>query len=281
MNFIFWNIRKKTDDDFLSHIVNMLNENETDVFMVAELPGKDIEQVEKFINDKTGDNYKHINGHIFEKVVIFAKKDIDIQLKDATHEGKKIAAFTIKSNILDKKIILFVLHFYDKFNCTNEQQNERINRIRRYIEKVEKELNQNDFSIVCGDFNMNPFETPMIKTVGMHAMMDKNIVRKGKRTVEGEDYTFFYNPMWGFWGDCGKGDAPGTYYMDGSGSDIALFWHILDQVLIRKGLIDYLDTDKLNIITEINGMTLLNKKNGKINSKDFSDHLPIAFCLNI
>ena len=266
---------------FLSHIVKMLNENETDVFMVAELPCKDIGKVEKFINDNTGGNYKHINGHTFEKVVIFAKVNVDIQLKDVTNEGKRIAAFTIKSGILEKKIILFVIHFYDKINYTENQQNEDINRIRRYIEKVENELDEHEFSIVCGDFNMNPFETPMIKTTGMHAMMDKNIARKGKRTVKGEDYSFFYNPMWGFWGDCGKGEAHGTYYLDGSGSDIALFWHILDQVLIRKGLIDYLDYDKLNIITEINGVKLLNERTGRINSKDFSDHLPISFCLNI
>jgi len=281
MNFIFWNIRKKTDDVFLNHIVEMLNENKTDVFMVAELPCKDIGKVEKFINDNTGGNYKHINGYTFEKVVIFAKVNVDIQLKDATNDGKRIAAFTIKSNILDKKIVLFVLHFLDKINYDNDEQNERIKKTRKYIEKVENELNEHDFSIVCGDFNMNPFEIPMIKASGMHAMMDKNIAKKGKRTVEGEDYSFFYNPMWGFWGDCGKGDAPGTYYMDGSGKYVAQFWHILDQVLIRKGLIDFLDSDKLNIITEINGEKLLNEKTGRINSKVFSDHLPVSFCLNI
>lgn len=280
MNFIFWNIRKRTDELFLDSVVKMLNENDTDIFMVAELPGKDIERVKGYINNNTGDNYKHINGHTFEKVVIFAKRNIDIQLKDVTSEGKRIAAFTIKSNILDKRIILFVLHYYDKINYDNDQQNEDINRIRNYIEKVEKDLEEHDFSIVCGDFNMNPFETPMIKTKGMHAMMDKNIVKKGKRTVRGEDFSFFYNPMWCFWGDCGRSDAPGTYYMDGSGRDIALFWHILDQVIIRKGLIDFLDSEKLNIITEINGVKLLNDT-GRINSSDFSDHLPISFCLNI
>lgn len=27
MNFLFWNIKKKTSDDFMMHVVNLLNEN--------------------------------------------------------------------------------------------------------------------------------------------------------------------------------------------------------------------------------------------------------------
>lgn len=280
MNFLFWNIKKKTNDDFLDYIVKILNENDTDIFMVAELPVQDIERVKNFIIDNANNNYKHINGYVFEKVIIFAKNDIDIQFYDYSNQGKRIAAFTIYSKLLNKQIILFTIHFYDKYTINEYEQNERINRVREYIDGVENRLGNDEFSIVCGDFNLNPHEIPMIKATGMHAVMDRRIALKGKRKVQGEDYSFFYNPMWGLWGDTGKGDAPGTFFMSASGNDVVFFWNILDQVLLRKGLINYFDNDKLNIITKINGENLL-KENGSINSEKFSDHLPITFCLNI
>ena len=40
MNFIFWNIRRKTDDVFLGHIVKMLNENFGNI-LEAELTEQD------------------------------------------------------------------------------------------------------------------------------------------------------------------------------------------------------------------------------------------------
>ncbi|RGK51900.1 hypothetical protein DW653_15980 [Phocaeicola plebeius] len=62
--------------------------------------------------------------------------------------------------------------------------------------------------------------------------------------------------------------------------NVELFWHLLDQVLIRKGLIDYFEDSQLDIITTIDGNSLLNR-NGSINNKDYSDHLPLKFRINI
>ena len=280
MNFLFWNIKKKTSDDFMMHVVNLLNENSIDIFMVAELPQDNIQYFERYIIDKTDGKYKLINGFLFKKVIIFATQETDIALFDATDTGKRIAAFTIRSRILDKKILLFPIHFYDKFNIDSDEQNERIVKIRDYIERIENLNEEKDLSIVCGDFNLNPHETPMIKASGMHAVMDRRIALKGKRKVQGEDFSYFYNPMWGLWGDTGKGDAPGSFYLCNSGCYISMFWHLLDQVIMRKGLIDYFEFDRLNIISEINGDSML-KEDGSINGDRFSDHLPLTFSVNI
>lgn len=59
-----------------------------------------------------------------------------------------------------------------------------------------------------------------------------------------------------------------------------MFWHLLDQVIMRKGLIDYFEFDRLNIISEINGDSML-KEDGSINGDRFSDHLPLTFSMNI
>ena len=42
---------------------------------------------------------------------------------------------------------------------------------------------------------------------------------------------FFYNPMWGHFGDALDG-PPGSYY-DARSEAVAYFWNVFDQVLIR------------------------------------------------
>lgn len=78
MNFLFWNIKKKTSDDFMMHVVNLLNENSIDIFMVAELPQDNIQYFERYIIDKTDGKYKLINGFLFKKVIIFATQETDL-----------------------------------------------------------------------------------------------------------------------------------------------------------------------------------------------------------
>ena len=74
MNFLFWNIKKKTSDDFMMHVVNLLNENCIDIFMVAELPQDNIRYFERYITENTDRKYKLINGFLFKKVIIFPLK---------------------------------------------------------------------------------------------------------------------------------------------------------------------------------------------------------------
>ena len=278
MNFLFWNIKKNTTDRFLECVVQLLIENEIDVLMIAELPEENISAFEQYIQMHTQNKYRLINGFVFKKVVIFATDKTEIGSFDET--GKRIGAFKIKSSVLEKDILLFPIHYYDKKNTKEDEQDERIRKIRNFIETVENRNGEKNLSIICGDFNLNHFQKPIKTATGMHAMMDKNIAQKGKRIVDGDEYTYFYNPMWGFFGDMGKGEVSGSYYYPNSGNHIVMFWHIFDQLLLRKGLISYLNADKLNIVTRINGHCFL-KEDGSINANVFSDHLPITFSLNI
>ncbi|MCK4529526.1 hypothetical protein KAW18_19350 [candidate division WOR-3 bacterium] len=54
------------------------------------------------------------------------------------------------------------------------------------------------------------------------------------------------------------------------------YWHTFDQVLIRPELLDYFRYDKLDVLTEINGRSLI-LENGMPDAKLASDHLPIVF----
>ncbi|MBP3471759.1 MAG: endonuclease/exonuclease/phosphatase family protein [Paraprevotella sp.] len=279
MNFLFWNIHKKTS--FYQSIGMMMQNYDINILMIAELEENEMGNLLSAINSVYGkEEFVHIPGYNWKKVMVFAQKDIKIAAFDES--GTRICAFKIFSEILQKDIILFPLHFYDKYNFGTEEQNERIIKIKDFIEEVENRNSPNEkMSIVCGDFNLNPYETPMIKTRGMHAVMDRRIAEKEKRTVEGNDYHYFYNPMWGFYGDNGKGGTIcGTYFLNRS-CHIELFWHLLDQVIIRPKLMEYFDDKGLEIITQIDDKHLLLNEKGKIDPKKYSDHLPLKFCVNI
>jgi len=84
--------------------------------------------------------------------------------------------------------------------------------------------------------------------------------------------------MWSGLGDESTG-PPGTCYYD-TGRYINYYWHTFDQVLIRPELLDYFRYDKFNVLTKINGRSLLSK-NGMPDDKLASDHLPLVFEINL
>ena len=74
-------------------------------------------------------------------------------------------------------------------------------------------------------------------------------------------------------------ESPGSYYYR-SNKGNSLRWHVFDQVLYRPELAKKYQNDDVQIITMINGRSLLNA-NGTPNSSDYSDHLPILFKVRI
>jgi hypothetical protein len=125
---------------------------------------------------------------------------------------------------------------------------------------------------------MNPFDAGVLEADCIHAIMDKRIAMKKSRKVDGVKRFFFYNPMWNFFGD--EIGSPGTYYYDRSGRQKNYYWNMFDQVLIRPGLINFWDSQKLAIVTKAGVFDLL-KPSGIPDKKMYSDHLPIVFNLNL
>ena len=89
-------------------------------------------------------------------------------------------------------------------------------------------------TVVFGDFNMNPFETAMVSSTGLNAVMSRRIAARVSRKVLGRDYRFFYNPMWEHFGDA-KSDTAGSYHYDNS-EHVNYFGNVFDQVLVRPEL---------------------------------------------
>src|SRR4029077_188153 len=111
---------------------------------------------------------------------------------------------------------------------SSASQAHAVTGLRYLIEQAEQQVGHGR-TVLVGDWNMNPFEEGMISAAGLHGVMTRDLAIQGSRIVDRETYRFFYNPMWGRFGDTTPG-PPGTYYHRSS-EHIAYFWHLFDQVL--------------------------------------------------
>ena len=67
--------------------------------------------------------------------------------------------------------------------------------------------------------------------MGLHGVMSRNVASRELRTVQGQKYPLFYNPIWSLMGDLNQG-PPGSYYYESS-QHVEHFWWMFDQVLVR------------------------------------------------
>ena len=173
-------------------------------------------------------------------------------------------------------ILLAAAHFVSKNNISEGEQAMLAIELAKEILRVEDTVGH-ERTILVGDLNMNPFEDGVTGANALHAVMTRKLAERGSRVVQGTEYRFFYNPMWGFFGDRTAG-PPGTYYH--RAPNVAeLFWHMLDQVLLRPALMGLLED--LAILDSIDGERLLTQPGGLPHHTAYSDHLPLAFRLNL
>jgi hypothetical protein len=172
-------------------------------------------------------------------------------------------------------VLLAAVHFQSRVNWTEDDQGFESTNLARDLVKVEDDFGYRR-TILVGDLNMNPFDKGMVAAHGLHAVMTRQIADKETRTVSGKEYPFFYNPMWGHFGDRTHGPA-GTHYYDG-GQPVTYFWNMYDQVLLRPELAESLE--ELQIL-DGDGVASFLSKSGRPDNAVASDHLPVMFRLNI
>ncbi|MFC6999557.1 exonuclease/endonuclease/phosphatase family protein [Rufibacter roseus] len=269
MNIGFWNINKRKPTDIIYDFATLYD---LDILILAESPYSPPDLLRDL--NRTTSDYYYSPGFVCDKLQFYTKfKPAVFQLVHETNRVSGRRLFSTKHG----EILLIALHFNSKVNWTNEDQAAESSNLKAIIEYIENKV-RHQRTVICGDFNMNPFDFGMVQNMGLHSVMDKKIATKGSRIINGHEYHYFYNPMWSFFGDNGKGSVSGSMYYSPA-KPINYHWHLYDQVLIRPGLIPDFDENELDIVCKIGATELLTKES--LVKRRISDHLPIKFKLLI
>lgn len=173
-----------------------------------------------------------------------------------------------------------VVHGLDRMH--NDDGTRRV-FFRRIVDIIRsQEANSHRRSMVVGDFNANPFESAILSSDGLHAIGIRKVGNATRRLVRwgDENEDFFYNPMWRKYGSVAsmEGGMATHYWQNNQAGE--LFWHMLDQVVIRPEESVSFPENRLSIISSVGTATLL-APDGIPDRTVGSDHLPIVFHWNV
>ena len=268
MNFLYWNTKKK---DIIKAINAFIDQHDIDFLIISEPFASSkvfLESINKIRKHKFTLPFSPIDDP-----VILVRMPISSVIPILDNRGLSIRH--VKPPI-GKDFILASVHLPSKLFYQNDDQAANASEVIRGIEEIENTIKHRR-TIIVGDFNMNHFENGMVNAYGFHAIMDRKIVKKKSRIINGIEKHFFYNPMWKLFGK--KEGVYGTFYYNSS-KPLNYYWNMFDQVLIRPDLIELFDDSKLSIETNSENVNLLSL--GGIPDKSrYSDHLPITFSLDL
>lgn len=182
-----------------------------------------------------------------------------------------------------QEVLVGAIHLFDRRNFGDaDSRYSRCHAVRQTLTDAERDARHRR-TILMGDFNMNPFEKGMIDpNIGFGAVLSRELA--ARLSLDNDSPPRFYNPMWARSGRS-LPEPPGTYYWNNVVEPLNIFWHCLDQVLIRPQLLGTFRDESLEILTSIlgpGGETIdLFRSARKHWVVQISDHLPILFRLDL
>jgi endonuclease/exonuclease/phosphatase family metal-dependent hydrolase len=271
-SFLFWNTKRKPVAGLLAVLAA---ENDLDLIILAE-PPPDRDAVLRALN--TGEATFDFHRSHTDEARLHLYSRYDGRTIVPVYDDRVMSARLLRLPGA-KPVLLILAHFRSKaFGREDIEQLGAVGRAREEIEKIEK-TKRTERTIVLGDLNIDPYSKAITQSDGLHAVMCRDIARRGFRIVEGVKRFMFYNPMWSLLGDHPAG-PPGTYFYDRAGMPLNYFWHTYDQVLFRPCLMGEFNFDTLRILTSAGGVSLVTR-DGRPDGKVASDHLPITFSFSL
>jgi len=260
---LFWNVNKK---DLSTAAVAICAEYQPDIAIFCELSHS--EQFERALGQPPL-AYWHLKGPATDCTIgVFTRYGSNL-LRVRTDDERHLVLECNEPGRQSLRIV--ALHLPSKLYKDDGSQQGDGERLLGKIVRWETQDGDRR-TVLVGDFNANPFERALLDCKSFHAMPTERLANEISRTVGGEEYLFFYNPMWRFFGDA-EGRTPGTYFWRSS-SDSLPMWNVFDQVLVRPQLSGSIVS--IRIIDRFAETSLLNHL-GRPDTEQFSDHLPI-FC---
>lgn len=269
LTFLFWNINRKPLQE---SIARLCTRHAIDILILAECEVTPLVML-RTLNRGTENPYDFPFSEC-QKIAIYTR----LPREFITPKLESIS-LTIRNISLpgSADILLAATHLPSKLHWSRESQAANCAELSHLIRQAEQDVGHSR-TVLVGDLNMNPFEDGVIAANGLHAVMTRRLADKRSRIVQGQEYPFFYNPMWGHFGDTNQ-KPPGTYY-DYRSEPISLFWNLFDQVVIRPDLMPFFHNEELEILTDDGEIAFLSEAAVPDNSV-VSDHLPILFRMNI
>ena len=269
-NFLLWNTNKKAPDEVIARLVQ---EYEVDVLLLIERPFPPALLV-SVLNRVAP--FQIVASHRRFQLLTRFDSALMQRLKPVVTDDWS-DYWHLK--LPDQADVLVVgIHGYNLMNHNADECEMLFSRIAENVRFIEGNVTRHKRSIVFGDFNANPFESAVGSVRGLHAIQLPLVAGKHSRPYAKGQHEFFYNPMWARFGS-GDGTPSATYYYY-KYKPHEIFWHMLDQVVLRPALLPLFPEADLKIIGEVAGSSLL-KKNGTPDPRRGSDHLPLFFRLDL
>ncbi len=259
MNLLFWNLAKNNN---CKRFAALIKEKAVDIGIVAEFQGTDLNETVKDLEP----SYALEKGKGgCTKIALIAKKKILISV---FREATRYVIYSCKTR--ESTYIIVAVHLPANPSAGPAERKAVIRVLVGDIEEAETTL-QCVNTIITGDFNASPFDSELVGKDSFNAVLYKDLIRRKENvTFAGQQYKRFYNPMINYISE-GTRNYGSFYYSQGINS---LYWFCYDQVIVRKSLIDRIDS--VTYCKKIQSENLSHKvtPNGEI-----SDHLPLFFKL--
>jgi len=193
-----------------------------------------------------------------------------------SYESDRVSIRRLTLPAIDE-LLMVAVHLPSKLFWSAESQMFECANLGSTIIEEERKAGHSR-TILVGDLNMNPFEKGVVAAAGLHAVSTRRVAQRSERTVQGRSYPFFYNPMWGHFGDASERPAR-TYYYERA-EHVNYFWNNFDQILIRPQMMDHFRSDQLRILDYAGEMSL-SRSDGRPDSDKASDHFPLLFTFDL
>lgn len=257
MKCVFWNIGEPSN---FSAVLDILKHEAPDIFFLAEMPQEKIVDYEANLM-AIGYEYYLNPGCI--RVSIIKKIIFKVNL------GRQATYYSCVKETTNKVHIIAV-HLPSQMYQSIDGLKSFFRRFRSEIDmEIGDSLDEN--ILLIGDFNVNPFDKPMIDFDGFSASNSINL--KNEAVHLSERKSLYYNPTWLLYG---TNHFPGTKYFkrpSASSFDI-LEHHFLDQVLLSYRLRKNIIFEKIRILEKTNCFIFFDATKNAI---CLSDHLPLIY----
>ena len=192
ITFLFWNVGRA---DRSSLIADLVSERKVDVIVLAE----DGATADVTLRALRGCDERFFSPQSAPTRLRLYTRDPALDLKETYFDSN--GRMTIRSLRCHGVDLLFgAVHLISRPHHESGDQAAEA-QVLADLSREEEDRHHHHRTVLCGDLNMNPFERGVAQASGFHAMMTRAEVRREYRTVQGRNYRFFYNPMWGMFGD--------------------------------------------------------------------------------